>query len=212
MFKRGGFLKNNFFITLVTIVLTVPLYTMNPVMKKHAIEYTIRRAKLSDRDNLKSLYIKVASIPGKLVRTADEITDQYIDNMLKQALERGLIFVAEYQGKIIGSVSQYKPNIKILSHVLDEASIAVDPEHQGIGIGTALYSALLSEVKDHHSDILRVDLKVRVSNPAIHLYEKLGFKKEGEFKNLIRGINGKLESVIAMTWFNPNFKDEIKEI
>lgn len=176
--------------------------------EKAKFAYVVRKGTLSDRDSLKALYIKVASISGSLVRSADEITDYYIDNILNAALERGLIFVAEYEGTLIGSVLQYKPNIKILSHVLEEASIVVDPEYQNIGIGTKLYTSLLDEVKEYHTDILRVDLKVRVSNPAIRLYERLGFKKEGEFKDLIKGVDGKLESVIAMTWFNPNFKEE----
>lgn len=172
------------------------------------IEYIIRKGRTSDRDNLKALYIKVAGIPGGLVRSADEITDQYIDNVLNSALERGIIFVAEYQNQLIGSVLKYRSNVKSLCHVLEEGSILVDAEHQGIGIGTKLYTALLNEVKEHHFDILRVDLKVRISNPAIRLYERLGFQKDGEFKNLVRGAAGKLETVVAMTWFNPNFKDE----
>jgi len=192
----------------------VTLYPMQLESREDKMEekakfaYVVRKGTLSDRDSLKALYIKVASISGSLVRSADEITDYYIDNILNAALERGLIFVAEYEGTLIGSVLQYKPNIKILSHVLEEASIVVDPEYQNIGIGTKLYTSLLDEVKEYHTDILRVDLKVRVSNPAIRLYERLGFKKEGEFKDLIKGVDGKLESVIAMTWFNPNFKEE----
>ena len=187
---------------------------MNPstedrkIKEKAKIEYVIRKGKAPDRDNLKALYIKVASVTGGLVRSADEITGQYIDNTLNSALERGLIFVAEYQGKLIGSVLGYKSNIKILSHVFEKGSILVDPEYQCMGIGTKIYTNLLDEVKEHHPDVLRVQLKVRVSNPAIRLYERLGFKKEGEFKNLIRGASGKLESVIAMAWFNPNFRDK----
>jgi putative acetyltransferase len=177
------------------------------MQEKPKIEYSVRNGRASDRDDLKALYIKVASIPGGLVRTAEEITDQYIDSTLNAALERGIIIVAEYQGKLIGSVIKYRPTIKILSHVLEEGSVLVDPEYQGMGIGTKIYTTLLDEVKEHHPDVLRVDLRVRITNPAIRLYERLGFKKEGEFKELIRGATGKLESVIPMTWFNPNFKD-----
>lgn len=208
-------MKLNLF--LVATFLNATLYSADSSLKtsnlqeKPTMEYIIRKGKASDRNNLKQLYIKVASIPGGLVRSVDEITDEYIDHILNAALERGIIFVAECQGKLIGSVLQYKQNIKILSHVLDEASILVAPEYQGMGIGTKIYTALLHEVKEHRPDVLRVDLKVRVSNPAIRLYERLGFKKEGEFKNLIRGTTGELESVIAMTWFNPKFKDTHKE-
>jgi ribosomal protein S18 acetylase RimI-like enzyme len=203
--------KTNFF--LIIILLHGTLYPMHPstedrkMKEKPKIEYVVRKGRASDRDNLKALYIKVASIPGGLVRSADEITDHYIEGTLNSALERGLIFVAEYQGTLIGSVLKYKSNIKVLSHVLEDGSILVDPEYQGMGVGTKIYTTLLDEVKEHHPDVLRVELKVRVSNPAIRLYERLGFKKEGEFKDLIRGANGNLESVLAMTWFNPNFKD-----
>jgi ribosomal protein S18 acetylase RimI-like enzyme len=207
-------LKINIFIIITIIHTTLyPLHTQDKKMNtKPTIEYIVRQGKTSDRDSLKALYIKVASLSGSLVRSADEITDEYINNTFNAVSERGLIFVAEYNGIVIGSVSQYKHNIKSLSHVLDEASILVDPDYQGIGIGTTLYTTLLNEVKEHHPEIFRVDLKVRKSNPAIRLYERLGFKKEGEFKNLIRNAIGNLESVIAMTWFNPNFKDEQKNL
>jgi putative acetyltransferase len=178
------------------------------IKEKSKIEYIIRKGTLSDRDNLKNLYVKVATISGGLVRSAEEITDYYIDSTLNSALNDGIIFVAEHEGILIGSVLKCRSNIKILSHVFDEGSILVDPEYQGMGIGTKMYTTLLDEIKEHHQDILRVNLKVRISNPAIRLYERLGFKKEGEFKNLIRSATGEFESVIAMSWFNPNFKDE----
>ncbi len=182
---------------------------LNDIKKeKQKIEYSVRKGRASDRDNLKALYIKVAIISGTLVRSADEITDEYIDSTLNSALDDGIIFVAERDGALIGSVLKYKQNIKILSHVLDEGSILVDPEYQGMGVGTKMYTTLLDEIKNNRPDILRVNLKVRATNPARRLYERLGFQKEGEFKNLIRGATGELESVIAMAWFNPDFKDK----
>ncbi len=170
------------------------------------IAYVVRKGRASDRDNLKALYIKVAAIPGGLARTADEITDHYIDRILNAALHKGIIFVAEYNGALIGSVLKYKHEQKVFSHVLGEGSILVDPEFQGIGIGSKIFTALLDEVKEHHPDILRLELMVRESNPAIKLYERLGFQKEGEFKNRIKGVTGKFESDIPMAWFNPNFQ------
>ncbi len=172
------------------------------------IEYKIRKGTISDRDNLKFLYTKVASIPGGLVRSVDEVTDSYIDYILHAALHDGVIFVAEYQNKLIGCILKYKAPIKILAHVLDEGSVLVDPEYQGMGIGTKLYTALLDEVATSRPEIYRVNLKVRVSNPAVRLYERLGFHKEAEHKNLIIGVTGELESVLSMVWFNPNFNHE----
>ncbi len=175
--------------------------------EKTKIEYIVRKGKTSDRDNLKALYIKVASIPGGLARTADEITDSYIDKTINAALEKGLMFVAEYNGALIGSVIKYKPEPKVFSHVMSEGSILVDPEFQGMGIGGSIFTALLNEVKDHRPDILRIEIVARESNPAIKLYERLGFVREGEFKKKIKGVSGKFESDIPMAWFNPNFKE-----
>jgi len=173
--------------------------------EKTKIEYNIRKGVLIDKDQLKDLHIKVATTCGGLVRSADEITDEYIANILNASLEHGIIFVAEHNNEIIGSVFKYKERLKAIEHVLYEGTILVDPDYQGNGIGTALYSHLLHEVTEHHSDILRVNLKVRASNPAVRLYEKLGFQKEGEYKNLVINESGQLETVISMAWFNPNF-------
>ena len=59
-------------------------------------------------------------------------------------------------------------------HVMN---VAVDPELQGKGIGSAMLQHLLAEVGD---DRARYTLEVRQSNaPAIRLYERLGFRAAG---------------------------------
>jgi len=176
------------------------------LMEKTKINYIVRKGNINDKEKLKTLYKRVAAIPGGLARTEDEITDEYIDKALSNAVNNGLIYVAEYNGKLIGSVLKYKLGPRVFSHVLGEGSILVDPEFQGIGVGSAIFNALLNEIKEKHPEILRVELIARESNPAIKLYERLGFKQEGRFENRINGITGKLEADIPMAWFNPNFK------
>ena len=60
-------------------------------------------------------------------------------------------------------------------HVMN---VAVDPEHRGRGVGTMLLERLFDLTAD---DARRgYTLEVRVSNgPAIRLYEKLGFSRQG---------------------------------
>jgi ribosomal-protein-alanine N-acetyltransferase len=54
------------------------------------------------------------------------------------------------------------------------ASIAVDPAHQGKGVGRALMEAV--RVLLVTADAQRLALHVRIDNaPAIHLYQSLGF-------------------------------------
>jgi putative acetyltransferase len=90
--------------------------------------------------------------------------------------------------------------------VLAEGSIIVDPDFQGKGVGSHLIASFLKEVEGDHPEILRVEIIARESNPAIKLYEKMGFKKEGRFEGRIQGVNGALEADISMVWINPQYK------
>jgi putative acetyltransferase len=170
------------------------------------IQYIIRKAKIIDSDKLKCLYKKVAAIPGGLARSIEEITDEYINKVLISGINFGLALVVEYNDKLIGSIIKYKLQPKVFAHILSEGSIIVDPAFQGKGIGSKLILTFLSEIQKNHAETLRVEIIARESNPAIKLYEKLGFKKEGRFEKRIIGVNGVLEADIPMAWFNPNYK------
>lgn len=73
----------------------------------------------------------------------------------------------------------------ILRAIGDEGEIlkiAVSPEKRGYGTGEALLRAALCDSKDRN--IKRVYLEVRAGNePALRLYEKLGFSAVGRRKN-----------------------------
>lgn len=169
------------------------------------VDYMIRKAALTDKEAIKHLYQKVASTPGGLARTKEEITDDYINKTLSHGVHHGLFLVVESEGKIIGTMVKYKLEPKVFAHILGEGSILVHPDFQGMGIGSTLITAFLKIIENQRPDILRVELIARESNPAIKLYEKLGFKREGRFEDRIIGISEKLEADIPMAWFNPKF-------
>jgi ribosomal protein S18 acetylase RimI-like enzyme len=54
-----------------------------------------------------------------------------------------------------------------------ELGLAVRPQHRGRGIGTAMLHALLARAADRHP---AVSLSVSADNPAVRLYERLGFR------------------------------------
>jgi len=72
--------------------------------------------------------------------------------------------------------------------VMDETdmmNVAVHPDFRRRGVGEALIHALVEMLKEKNSRCLT--LEVRVSNdPAIALYEKLGFVQAGRRKNYYR--------------------------
>ncbi|MGW4534308.1 N-acetyltransferase family protein [Nocardia sp. NPDC004340] len=53
-----------------------------------------------------------------------------------------------------------------------ELAIGVAPETRGTGLGTALMSALLDAAREKFD---AVSLSVRLENPAVRLYQRLGF-------------------------------------
>jgi putative acetyltransferase len=75
--------------------------------------------------------------------------------------------------------------------------IMVHADYQDKGIGTALMNTIL-DIADNWLMLVRVELTVFADNErAIHLYEKLGFEKEGvKKKAAIR--NGKYEDELMM--------------
>lgn len=93
-----------------------------------------------------SLYRRIAVVPGGLARSEDEITDSYIDVLLSNGINRGLVVVVENNGVTIGSIIKYRLEPKVFSHVLSEGSILVHPDFQGRKIGSNMILAFLREV------------------------------------------------------------------
>ena len=86
---------------------------------------------------------------------------------------RTLYIVAEYDGKLAGYMGIWK--------ILDEGhitNVAVAPEFRRKHIGEALIRRIVDETM--REGITSWTLEVRVDNePAIRLYEKMGFRREG---------------------------------
>jgi len=77
----------------------------------------------------------------------------------------------------MGYINRFFP--KKVGHIV---SIAVRPEYRRRGIGTKLMKEAIKKLKEVYG-VKEVYLEVRVSNePAIRLYEKLGFKKVRRLK------------------------------
>ncbi len=74
--------------------------------------------------------------------------------------------------------------------------IAVIPQFRRCGLGETLLQLLLSRAQKEGTN--RIFLEMRRGNPAIHLYEKVGFKPIGERPNYYRLSTG--ERVDAITF------------
>lgn len=83
--------------------------------------------------------------------------------------------------------------------------ICVHRDYQDKGVGTVLMKALI-DLADNWLMLVRLELTVFEDNErAIHLYEKLGFEKEG-VKRLAAIRSGKYVNEMIMSRINPNYK------
>lgn len=166
--------------------------------------YLVVPANKDDFAGIKTLYLQVARQGGGIARTEDEITDDYIRHNLDAALARGISYIAKAGTSVVAEIHAYTPVPKLFSHVLSDLTIAVHPEYQGVGVGRAIFTALLDTVKNQHPNILRVELFVRESNlKAQAFYQSLGFQIEGHFAQRVRRPDGNLEADIPMAWLRP---------
>ena len=94
--------------------------------------------------------------------------------------ELALWIVAEDAGKVLGYVGS-----QTVCNETDMMNVAVSPEYRRQGIAEALVTDLVEKLRKRESHSLT--LEVRASNdPAIGLYEKLGFAQVGRRKNYYR--------------------------
>jgi len=87
--------------------------------------------------------------------------------------------VAEEDRRPVGAAwaRLYSGDEKGLGHVDDdipELAVAVVPGHQGKGVGSSLMRALISEARQ--LDYRALSLSCRTDNPALRLYQRLGFE------------------------------------
>lgn len=95
------------------------------------------------------------------------------------------LLIAEYEERIGG--------FALTRAVAGEAElllIAVHPDAQGRGLGTALLRAVIDEC--HKRSVEKLFLEVRACNNAIAFYVDNGFRKVGERRAYYRGLDGRL--------------------
>ena len=99
--------------------------------------------------------------------------------------------VARRQGEVVG--------FAIIRWVADESELlllAVDPDHRGQGIGSALLADWFAFTRA--KAVVRHFLEMRTENPAIALYNRFGFTVAAIRNNYYRGQDGVFRDAVTM--------------
>ena len=93
--------------------------------------------------------------------------------------------IAEEQDRILGYSNAARWKARAAYRHTAETTVYLAPEAAGRGIGTNLYSALLSGLEE--TDLHRIMAVIALPNPAsVRLHEKLGFVRKGLFTEVGR--------------------------
>jgi RimJ/RimL family protein N-acetyltransferase len=111
----------------------------------------------------------------------------------------GTVLVAEAGGKLVGRLSISRDPHPFSGHVAD-FGLLVAASHRRRGVATALVTA--AEEWARAAGIAKLELHVFPRNePAIALYGKLGFEREGYRRAHYRRPDGSVEDAILMAKF-----------
>ena len=143
--------------------------------------------------------------PGEFQYTVAE--EQVI---LRDYMDKGnsIFLVAESAGEIVGMLS-CRGGKRIARRHTADLSISIRQDLRGQKIGTLLMTALMAWL-EQNPIVTRIELVVFERNkPAIHLYEKFGFVKEGCCRRAIFRNGQYLDTLIMAYLVEENDNEEI---
>jgi putative acetyltransferase len=163
-------------------------------------DFAIRPARSDDAAAILALHRRVAAQPGGLARQPEEVTTDYVAHALAASADGGVNLVAvDASGALCGELHVERMKVAIFAHVLTDLTVAVDPDWQGRGVGSALFRALIDTARTMTPPVGRIELWTGAANlGAQRLYERLGFRIEGRMIGRGRLPDGTVDDDIVM--------------
>ena len=163
------------------VVLTVNANSFT-VITAHKINAKIRVMRKSDYACLNEFLYQAIFIPkGKPLPPRSIIHDPeifiYIKDFGTKAGDLGV--VAQQNGQIIGAAwTRIIPAYGYIDDQTPELAVSVFPEFRGYGIGTKMMKKIFVALREN--GYKQTSLSVQKDNPAVRLYQRLGYTMSGE--------------------------------
>lgn len=176
-------------------------------MKRKTNKVIIRPAVMADMAELIKLRIAmVSACPDSFLDDYGELSEwsaadwgSWFSRLTENPNSR--LLVGQAGEELVGIVGCKGVSHKRASHVATLVGVGVLPQFRNQGIGKKLLQEIIGWVKTK-TGIKRLQLTVYADNlPAISFYEKLGFKKEGLFKDYAKSVDGHYQDGVMMAMF-----------
>jgi putative acetyltransferase len=157
-------------------------------------ELIYRKSHLDDGTHLKSWLLAPGILKWFPICNEREVDDAV--HFWLSYIRFGCAITIEQNKEPIGMCTLYLPFLEKIKHQCLFV-ICVTPKARNQGIGSALLTYMMEMAKrDYHIEILQ--LEVYEGNPALRLYERLGFEVIGTHPNFLKEEDGNYRTKIFM--------------
>lgn len=171
------------------------------------MEFTIRPIEATDSRDINALRRMPGVFETILGTPAERIsyTEKFITGMDGNSHQFVAVVTNADGGEtVIGTAALMVSGNNRLRHSAG-AAIMIHKDYQNAGVGTALMKSVL-DMADNWLMLVRVELTVFADNDrALHLYEKMGFEKEG-LRKMAAIRNGEYADEFSMARIHPKFR------
>ncbi|MBI3115770.1 MAG: GNAT family N-acetyltransferase [Thaumarchaeota archaeon] len=153
----------------------------------------VRPYELDDRERLVEFY---SSLSAEVLKwSLPPYGKQRIESWLSNPGQH-VILLAQHEGKIIGHLQIFgNPSPRMVG--IGELIVYLHQDFLGVGLGTAMMRRCLEFARAQK--FRRIGLTVIAENKnAIRVYEKVGFKREGNRSEAYRGEDGRYYDAVEM--------------
>jgi GNAT superfamily N-acetyltransferase len=152
--------------------------------ERNRFDYFIRKATPMDEAFLWEMLYHAIYVPGGISPPPDIVSRPELSRYVREwgrVDDVGLLAIDATAQRPIGAawlrlLTADNAGYGYTDDETPELSMAVLPQYRGRGVGTALLTSLLEETESIYK---AVSLSVSAGNPAVRLYERVGFKVAG---------------------------------
>jgi L-phenylalanine/L-methionine N-acetyltransferase len=158
----------------------------------------VRHATTEDFDFIYGLYFHPQINPYLLYEMMET---EAFKPIFADLLAKEIVFVFENNGQKVGMFKLFAHTHRT-SHIAYLGGVAIHPDFAGKGFGNEMLEEILDLAQKR--GFLRIELSTATINEkAIHLYEKMGFQKEGVLRNFcfLKSENRFLDEVMMAYLF-----------
>jgi L-amino acid N-acyltransferase YncA len=164
---------------------------------KDGNEVLLRFLEAGDRDRLLEFFKGIPEEERVFLR--DDFTRPEAVEARFRAIGRGRLvaLVAETEGRIVGDATLDRRPTHWLHHVA-EVHVVVDRTYRRLGLAYRLLYELFDLARERGVETLLAEM-MSEQLAAINLFERLGFRREATFVELVRDLRGHKHDLVIMT-------------